>query len=145
MAMLGVALPMFMIGLLKFTTLEVQALVPLISNTPWLAWLYVLFGEAGASYFLGVVEILSAMLILSSRLSTLAAIAGGALCTLTFAITLSILFTVPIWEADSGGFPWLNQSGSFLIKDLALLGISLTILGQGLTRLTMASNDHPRR
>ncbi|MFJ4442236.1 DUF417 family protein [Pseudomonas sp. NPDC089422] len=144
-AMLGVALPMFMIGLLKFTTIEVQELVPLISNTPWLAWLYVLFGEAGASYFLGVVEILSAILILGSRWSTLAAIAGGTLCTLTFSVTLSILFTVPIWETESGGFPWLNNNGSFLIKDLALLGISLTILGKGLTRLTSASNGHTRR
>lgn len=141
-AMLGVALPMLMIGLLKFTAIEVQALIPLISNTPWLAWLYVLFGEAGASYFLGVVEILAAALLLCSRWSALAAVAGGVLCTLTFMTTLSILFSVPIWEADSGGFPWLNRSGSFLIKDLALLGISLTILAQGMTRLTPASMVH---
>nr|WP_225779018.1 DUF417 family protein [Pseudomonas sp. Marseille-Q3773] len=69
----------------------------------------------------------------------LAAVAGGALCALTFIATLSILFAVPIWESGSGGFPWLNHNGSCLIKVLALLGISLTILAQGLTRLTLAS------
>ena len=131
-AMLGVALPMLMIGLLKFTTIEVQALVPIISNTPWLAWLHLLFGEAGASYFLGVVEILAAILVLASRWSSKAAIAGGALCSLTFITTLSTMLCVPIWEAESGGFPWLNDYGSFLIKDTALLGISLMILAQGL-------------
>ncbi|MEN5302148.1 DUF417 family protein [Pseudomonas sp. TWI628] len=131
-AMLGVALPMLMIGLLKFTAIEVEALIPLISNTPWLAWLHLLFGEAGASYFLGIVEILAAILVLASRWSSKAAIAGGALCSLTFIITLSTMLSVPIWDAQSGGFPWLNHYGSFLIKDTALLGISLMILAQGL-------------
>ena len=45
----------------------------------------------------------------------LAAVAGGALCALTFIATLSILFAVPIWESGSGGFPWINHNGSFLI------------------------------
>jgi len=139
-ALLGVALPMLMIGLLKFTSIEVRALIPLISNTPWLAWLHLLFGEAGASYFLGVVEILAAILILVSRWSSKAAIAGGALCSLTFIITLSTMLTIPIWEAQSGGFPWLNRYGSFLIKDTALLGISLMILAQGLARAGTTAN-----
>ncbi len=142
-AMLGVALPMLMIGLLKFTEIEVKALVPLIVNTPWLAWLHAVFGEAGASYFLGVFEILAALLILASRWSARAAIAGGAMCTLTFITTLSTVFTVPVWEAGSGGFPWLNDFGSFLIKDIALLGISLTILAQGMNRLSPTNATQP--
>lgn len=133
-AVLGVVMPMLMIGLLKFTSIEVQALKPLISQTPWLSWLYAVFGEAGTSYLLGVVEILAAVLVLASRWSTKAAIAGGGLCALTFATTLSIMLAVPIWEVASGGFPWLNRAGSFLIKDLALLGVSLMVLAEGLLR-----------
>lgn len=133
-AVLGVVMPMLMIGLLKFIFIEVEALKPLISQTPWLAWLYAVFGEAGTSHLLGVVEILAAMLLIASRWSVRAAIAGGALCTLTFATTLSIMLAVPIWEAASGGFPWLNRAGSFLIKDLALLGVSLVVLAEGLAR-----------
>ena len=82
----------------------------------------------------GVVEILAAVLVLASRWSTKAAIAGGGLCALTFATTLSIMLAVPIWEVASGGFPWLNRAGSFLIKDLALLGVSLMVLAEGLLR-----------
>ncbi|MNM93210.1 Inner membrane protein YkgB [compost metagenome] len=133
-AVLGVVMPMLMIGLLKFTAIEVEALKPLISQTPWLAWLYAVFGEAGTSYLLGVVEILAAVLLIASRWSTRAAVAGGALCTLTFITTLSTLLTMPIWEEASGGFPWLNGYGSFLIKDLALLGVSLMVLAEGLLR-----------
>ena len=133
-AVLGVVVPMLMIGLLKFTAIEVEELKPLINQTPWLAWLYGVFGEAGTSYLLGVVEILAAVLLIASRWSTRAAVAGGALCTLTFITTLSTLLTVPIWEEASGGFPWLNASGSFLIKDIALLGVSLMVLAEGMLR-----------
>ncbi|UEM24443.1 DUF417 family protein (plasmid) [Skermanella mucosa] len=34
-----------------------------------------------------------------------------------------------------GGFPWLNAIGQFLIKDVALLGVSLLVLGESLARL----------
>jgi uncharacterized membrane protein YkgB len=42
------------------------------------------------------------------------------------------MFAMPIWEESVGGFPWLNGNGQFLIKDVALLGISLAVLGEGL-------------
>lgn len=134
-ALAGVFLPLFLIGILKFTQIEIDALEPLITNTPWLAWMYPVFGKAGASWFLGIVEIITAFLLLASPSSPRAGIAGGALGTLTFVVTTSILFALPIWEAKSGGFPWLNGTGSFLIKDVALLGISLAILGDSLARL----------
>ena len=54
LALAGVVLPLLLIGGLKFTPFEVEALKPLIGGTPWLAWMYQAFGEAGASYVLGV-------------------------------------------------------------------------------------------
>ena len=46
--------------------------------------------------------------------------------------TLSFLVTTPgVWESSLGGFPALSAlPGQFLIKDLALLGISLWTLGE---------------
>ncbi|MGH8241377.1 MAG: DUF417 family protein, partial [Steroidobacteraceae bacterium] len=78
-ALAGVVLPLFMIGILKFTQIEIEGLKPLISGTPWLAWLYPAFGEAGASYFLGIVEIATALLLIASAWSARAGVAGGAL------------------------------------------------------------------
>ncbi|WP_434624381.1 DUF417 family protein [Pseudomonas sp. Z1-29] len=140
----GVVLPLLMIGLLKFTQIEVQVLIPLISGTPWLAWLYPVLGEAGTSYLLGVVEILTALLLIASPWSARAAIAGGLLASLTFFTTISMMLVLPIWEAGSGGFPWLNFLGTFLIKDVALLGVSLVILTEGLQRMlpTLAANQN---
>jgi uncharacterized membrane protein YkgB len=140
-ALAGVILPLVLIGILKFTALEIDGLKPLIGGTPWLAWLYRLFGVPGAAYFLGAVELATALLLVMSPWSARAAVAGGALGALTFLLTTSILFAVPIWETASGGFPWLNDTGTFLIKDVALLGISLFVFGDGLVRLSSRSGN----
>lgn len=136
-ALAGVVLPLVLIGVLKFTAIEVEALKPFISGTPWLAWLYPLFGFAGASYFLGVFELATAVLLIASLRSPLAGLVGGAMGSLTFALTSSIMLAVPIWEAPSGGFPFLNGMGAFLIKDIALLGISLYVLGDSLKEIAL--------
>lgn len=139
-ALAGVVLPLFMIGILKFTQIEVEALKPLISGTPWLAWLYPTFGEAGASYILGTVEILTAGLLVASLWSARAGVVGGALATMTFAVTCSTMLALPIWEEPSDGFPFLNATGSFLIKDVVLLGASIVVLGESLTRFNLSGS-----
>jgi len=133
-AFTGVVLPLLLIGGMKFTAVEIEALKPLISLTPWLAWMYPAFGEAGASYLLGVVEIATALLLLASPWSALAGVIGGALAALTFLVTSSIMLAFPIWE-PSLGFPALGPAGQFLIKDIALLGVALVVTGESLARM----------
>lgn len=133
-ALAGVVIPLVMIGILKFTQYEIDALKPLIGATPWLAWLYVVFGFAGTSYLLGVVELVTAALFIASPWSARAGLAAGALGSLAFATTSSTLLAFPLWEPSAGGFPFLNFVGTFLIKDIALLGVSLVVLGESLAR-----------
>jgi reactive chlorine resistance protein C len=132
--LLGVVLVLLSIGGLKFTQVEIEGLKPIIEPTPWLAWMYPAFGEAGASYLLGVVELATVLLLVLSPWSARAGIIGGALAALTFFVTTTIMFAAPIWETASGGFPWINALGQFLIKDVALLGVSLCVLGESLAR-----------
>lgn len=135
-ALIGVVLPLLLIGGLKFTQVEIDALKPLIAGTPWLAWLYPLLGEAGASYFLGVVEIAAALLLVASPWSSRSGVAGGALGAFIFLVTCSLFLSMPAWEPTLGGFPALSGVGQFLIKDVALLGISLAVLGESLARMS---------
>jgi uncharacterized membrane protein YkgB len=139
-ALVGVVLPLLLIGGLKFTQVEVEALKPLIGGTAWLAWMYPVFGEAGASYLLGAVEIATALLLIASPWSARAGVVSGALGGLTFLITTSLLFALPVWEPSLGGFPALSGAGQFLIKDVALLGISLAVLGESLARILAPSS-----
>ena len=132
-ALLGIVLPLLMIGGLKFTQLEVDALKPLISGTPWLGWMYPMFGETGTTRLLGVVEIGAALLLIASVWLPKAGVAGAAIAATTFLVTSSLLLCSPAWDASLGGFPALGPLGQFLIKDLALLGVSLLALGDCLS------------
>lgn len=132
-AFMGVLLPLLLIGGLKFTQGEIEALRPLISMTPWLAWMYPAIGEAGASYLLGTIEIATALLLMVGLLWPLAGVAGAMLAAGTFVVTCSIMLAMPIWD-PALGFPALGPLGQFLIKDVALLGISLVFLGESAAR-----------
>lgn len=138
-ALVGLVLPLLLIGGLKFTQVEIEALTPMIGATPWLAWMYPVFGEAGASYLLGGVEIVTAVLLVFSPWSPRAGLAGGALAAITFLTTCSMFAALPAWDANLGGFPALGPLGQFLIKDVALLGVALVVAGESLSR-TRARN-----
>ena len=86
----------------------------------------------GFSTVLGVVEIAIALLIAARPLLPRVSAFGSALAVGMFLTTLSFLITTPgVWEPSLGGFPALSAvPGQFLIKDLALLGISLWTLGK---------------
>ena len=113
LALAGVVLPLLLIGGLKFTQVEAEGLKPLI----------------------GVIEIATAVLLIASPWLPRAGVVGGALSALTFLVTVSVMFALPVWEERLGGFPALGPAGQFLIKDVALLGISLVVLGESLARL----------
>ncbi|CAA9364114.1 MAG: hypothetical protein AVDCRST_MAG90-3226 [uncultured Microvirga sp.] len=133
----GAVLALSIFGAAKFTQGEIDELKPLIGGTPWLAWLPPAFGDAGTSYLLGVVELSTAALLIASPWSPRAGVAGGALGALTFAATTSLLVSAPepIWEAEPGSAPLPSSLGSFVLKDVALLGIALTVLGESLARV----------
>jgi uncharacterized membrane protein YkgB len=61
------------------------------------------------------------------------------LAALIFLVTCSIMVALPIWEPTLG-FPALGPAGQFLIKEIALLGIALVILGESLNRLNKSAN-----
>ncbi len=83
------------------------------------------------SVLLGVFEIAAAVLIAVKPWWPKVSILGSALAILLFAATISFLFTTPgVFEESVGGFPLLSLTGGFLIKDIALLGISAVDAGR---------------
>jgi uncharacterized membrane protein YkgB len=120
------------IGLMKFTAYEAEGIHPFIANSPLLSWLDGPLGVRGFSAVLGVVEVAIALLIAARPFSPRASAVGSALAVGMFLTTLSFLVTTPgVWEPSAGGFPALSAlPGQFLIKDLALLGVSLWSLGE---------------
>ena len=132
LARYGLVVVVGWIGLMKFTAYEAEGIRLYVTNSPLMSWVYELMSVRGFSALLGVVEVGTAVLIAARPLSPRASTVGSALAVGMFLTTLSFLITTPgVWEPSLGGFPALSAvPGQFLIKDLALLGISLWTLGE---------------
>src|SRR4051812_9114467 len=132
LARYGLVVVVGWIGLMKFTAYEAEGIRPFVANSPLMSWVYGLMSVQGFSALLGGVEVAIAILIATHPLSARASALGSALAVGMFLTTLSFLVTTPgVWEPSLGGFPALSAiPGQFLIKDLALLGISLWTLGE---------------
>jgi uncharacterized membrane protein YkgB len=119
-------------GYVKFFPFEADGVEPLIAAHPALSWLLPLFGKAGASAFLGVVEITAGLALLIGFRSAIANLVGGVLTLVTFAITVSLFFFIPgVFEESAGGFPAISGTGGFLLKDTVLFAAGLVFAEQG--------------
>ncbi|MET0454316.1 MAG: DUF417 family protein [Mycobacterium sp.] len=135
LARYGLVVVIAWIGALKFTAYEAQGIQPLVANSPLMSWLYDVFSVNTFSALLGVIELATAALLAVKPWWPRVSIAGSVLAIGLFLATLSFLVTTPgVFEASAGGFPILSSTGQFLIKDVALLGVSAWTLGDALSR-----------
>ena len=142
----GLVIVIAWFGGMKFTNYEAQGIYPLVSESPFMSWLYDIFSVYTFSVLLGVFEVAAAVLIAVKPWWPKMSILGSALAVLLFAATISFLFTTPgVFDESVGGFPLLSLSGGFLIKDVALLGISAWTLADSLraTRSSLAGSSQP--
>src|SRR3954452_18644449 len=132
LARYGLVVVVGWIGLMKFTAYEAEGISPFVAHSPLMSWVYGLMSVRGFSAVLGAVEVAIALLIAARPFWPRASALGSALAVGMFLTTLSFLVTTPgVWEPSAGGFPALSAfPGQALIKDLALLGISLWTLGE---------------
>jgi uncharacterized membrane protein YkgB len=132
----GLVAILLLIGGLKFTHAEAMGIQPLIAHSPLLSSTYALVGVDAVSRFLGTSEIIIALLVASRSFFPLASALGSALAAATFLTTLSFLLSTPgVWDP---AFPALSATGSFLIKDLVLLGASAFTAGEALRAARVA-------
>jgi len=117
-------------GGMKFTQYEANGIAPFVANSPLMSWLHGLFGIQGASYVIGVIELLTAAALALGTFNAVLSFAGAAMSSLTYIITLTFLFTTPgVSEPTAGGFPAISAPiGQFLLKDVVLLAASLCLL-----------------
>ena len=132
LARYGLVVVVGWIGLMKFTAYEAEGVRLYVAHSPLMSWVYGPMSFRGFSAALGAVEVAIALLIAARPIWPRASAFGSALAVGMFLTTLSFLLTTPgVWEPSAGGFPALSgKPGQFLIKDLALLGISLWSLGE---------------
>jgi uncharacterized membrane protein YkgB len=120
-------------GAMKFTYYESHGISPLVANSPFMSWIYDLISISAFGRLLGSFELFAAVLIALKPWYPKASVLGGLLASLFFLNTLSFMITTPgVGEASAGGFPVLSANGQFLMKDIALLGLSLWLLADAI-------------
>lgn len=121
-------------GFFKFFPFEAKGIQPLISHSPFMSWLYNFLSVQAASNLIGTTEIIIALGLairpIAPKITALASL-GAVGMTLT---TLSFLFSTPdAWMHMAGvPLPVTSGTGSFLLKDVFLLGAALWSLGEAL-------------
>ena len=141
LARYGLVVVIGWIGLLKFTSYEAMGIQPLVANSPMMSWVYDVFSVTTFSTVLGVLEVATAILLAVKPWWPRLSAVGSVIAVGLFVATLSFLFTTPgVGEASAGGFPILSATGEFLIKDVALLGLSLWTLADALAAARTVRN-----
>jgi uncharacterized membrane protein YkgB len=139
-------------GAMKFTYFETHNISPLIANSPLFSWIYDIMSIRAFGRFLGPAELVTAALLAVKPWFPKASVLGGLMACGFFVTTLSTMITTPaVAEASAGGFPVLSANGQFLMKDIALLGLSLWLLAdavdavrnQATTTTESAADRHP--
>lgn len=122
----GLVFLLVTIGGFKFFAFEAEAIRPLVSNSPFLAWLYGMLGVRETAAVIGVSEVIVGVLIAvrrwAPRVSGYASLAAGSI----FLVTLSFLLTTP------GALAPTSPVNQFLLKDIVLLGAALLTAAEAL-------------
>jgi uncharacterized membrane protein YkgB len=130
----SMVLNFLLFGYQKWFEYEAKTLVPFISNGPLIFWMYPVFGERGASWFLGASEWLFAALLFWGFWNKKVGILGALGCAFAMVGTVTIIPFMPDgWDA-AAGFPAMKGNVAFLMKDVVLLAASFYLLKQDVAR-----------
>src|SRR6266436_3769428 len=103
-----------------------------LAHSPFMSWMYLVVSKQGVSNFIGVVELLIALLLALRPISPRASFIGSLGAITTFLLTTSFLFSTPGAIQLGHGVEILGGTGQFLIKDLGLLGASFWTAAEAL-------------
>jgi len=127
-------------GYTKWHQYAAQIMVPFISNSPFISWLYPAFGLRGGARFLGASEWTICALLYAGFWDKRLGILGAVGSTVTFATTLTIIPFMPDGWHHGAVIPAMSGNVPFLMKDVVLLAVSIYLLKQDVARMLPA--DH---
>jgi uncharacterized membrane protein YkgB len=122
----GLVFLLVTIGSFKFFAFEAEGIRPLVSNSPFLAWLYEVLGVRGTAALFGVSEVIVGVLIATRRWAPRLSGYASLGASVTFLVTLSFLLTTP------GALAPTSPVNQFLLKDIVLLGAALFTAAEAL-------------
>jgi uncharacterized membrane protein YkgB len=127
-------------GYTKWHQYAAQVMVPFISNSPFISWLYPAFGLRGGARFLGASEWTILALLYAGFWDRRFGVLGALGSTVTFLTTVTIIPFMPNGWDPAAGFPAMAGAVPFLMKDIVLLAVSIYLLKQDVVRISLSSS-----
>jgi uncharacterized membrane protein YkgB len=124
-------------GYQKWFEYEAMTLKPFFSHGPLIFWMPPVFGDRGASWFLGGSEWLFAALLLWGFWNKKAGMLGALGCCFAMIGTVTIIPFMPDGWNAAAGFPAMQGNVAFLMKDVVLLAASFYLLKQDIVRASL--------
>jgi uncharacterized membrane protein YkgB len=128
-------------GYTKWHQYAAQAMIPFISNSPFISWLYPVFGLRGGARFLGASEWTICALLYAGFWDRRFGIVGAIGSTGTFFTTVTIIPFMPNGWDQAAGFPAMAGEVPFLMKDIVLLAVSIYLLKQDVVRISRSNSE----
>jgi uncharacterized membrane protein YkgB len=128
-------------GFTKWHQYAAQTMIPFISHSPFIFWLYPAFGLRGATRFLGASEWTICALLYAGFWDKRFGILGALGSTVTFLTTLTIIPFIPNGWDPAAGFPAMAGEVPFLLKDIVLLAVSIYLLKQDVVRMSLSNRQ----
>jgi uncharacterized membrane protein YkgB len=126
-------------GFTKWHQYAAQLMIPFISNSPFISWLYPAFGLRGGARFLGASEWTILALLYAGFWDRRFGILGALGSTGTFLTTVTIIPFMPDGWDPTAGFPAMAGAVPFLMKDIVLLAVSVYLLKQDVVRMSLSN------
>jgi uncharacterized membrane protein YkgB len=128
-------------GYTKWHQYAAQVMIPFISNSPLISWLYPAFGLRGGARFLGASEWTICALLYAGFWDKRFGILGALGSAVTFVTTLTIIPFMPNGWDPAAGFPAMAGNVPFLMKDVVLLAVSIYLLKQDVVRMPLSDRN----
>jgi uncharacterized membrane protein YkgB len=128
-------------GYTKWHQYAVELLMPFISNSPFIFWLYPAFGLRGATRFLGASDWTMFALLYAGFWDKRFGVLGALGATGTFLTTLTIIPFIPGGWDSAAGFPAMAGVVPFLMKDIVLLAVSIYLLKKDVVRMSVTNRE----
>jgi uncharacterized membrane protein YkgB len=122
-------------GYTKWHPYAAELMVPFISHSPFIFWLYPAFGLRGGARFLSASEWTIFALLYAGFWDKRIGVLGSLGSTVTFATTVTIIPFMPDGWDSAAGFPAMAGLVPFLMKDVVLLAVSIYLLKQDVVRV----------
>ena len=125
---IGMVVMLFWAGAFKMTAAGAEGIIPLVSNSPLIAWHFKLFGPYVGADIIGLTEWIGGILIVIGLFKPKAGIVGGIIGVVMFFTTSTMLLTTPGAIIKVNGMGYMNNLGLFLYKDVINLGASFYLI-----------------